>query len=156
MRTKFKPLTMVMVAEHWKRPYIWGWLFYLMKCLTALSKGNPKYTRFLGNSVEVKKGQTLNQALPYPQRFHVGLLAVYMQCVSTGLDVNTPLPAYRHRLQTRALRNGQENTIWKQTVFSCVFISIQGCDKDNTKGQEIIEQPINRKSLIEKSWNPKK
>lgn len=43
------------------------------------------------------------QPFSYPQRLHIWLLTIYMQSVSTGLDVDTPIPTYWHRLQTRAL-----------------------------------------------------
>lgn len=47
----------------------------------------------------------------YPQRFHVRLVAVHMQSVSTGLDIDASVPAYRHGLQTGALQHLQERHV---------------------------------------------
>lgn len=43
------------------------------------------------------------QQFSYPQWLHVGLVAIYMQSVSTGLDIDTSIPTYWHRLQARTL-----------------------------------------------------
>lgn len=47
----------------------------------------------------------------YPQRLHVRLVAVDMQSVSAGLNVDASVPAYGHGLQTGTLQRLQEKDV---------------------------------------------
>lgn len=47
----------------------------------------------------------------YPQRFHVRLVTVNMKGVSTGLNIDSSVPAYGHGLQTGTLQHLQEKDV---------------------------------------------